>query len=113
MKLLATRAVRCPGGTARTILIVEDEAELAELLALNLGDSGFVTEICGDGRDAVDRVAAGSVDLVILDLSLPGLDGVEVCRRIRAQGPWVPILMLTARSSELDRVLGLEVGADD
>ena len=110
---VTTRRYDAAVETARTILIVEDEAELAELLALNLADSGFATEICGNGRDAVDRVAAGSVDLVILDLSLPGLDGVEVCRRIRTQGPWVPILMLTARSSELDRVLGLEVGADD
>jgi len=98
---------------ARRILVVEDNLDLAELLVMHLQDAGYVVQQTGDGRDALQQAGNNPVDLVILDLMLPGLDGLEVCRRLRARPDYLPILMLTARSTELDRVLGLEVGADD
>ncbi len=94
------------------ILVVEDEAELAEALKFNLDRQGYETVVVGNGYDAVETVALGGIDLVVLDLMLPGLDGFEVCRRVR-QHSNVPILMLTARADEVDRVIGLEIGADD
>jgi DNA-binding response OmpR family regulator len=94
------------------ILIVEDEAALADALRFALERQGFAVTIVGDGQRAVAAVAASAPDLVILDVMLPGLDGFEVCRRIR-RSSGVPILMLTARGEEVDRVLGLEIGADD
>ena len=96
-----------------SLLIVEDQRDLAELVALHLEDVARTVHICADGASALKRAAAGPPDLVILDLGLPGLDGLEVCRRLRAQSRYVPILMLTARSSDAERVLGLEIGADD
>jgi DNA-binding response OmpR family regulator len=96
-----------------TLLIVEDQRDLAELVALHLEDVARTIHICADGTTALKRAAATTPDLVILDLGLPGLDGLEVCRRLRAQPRYVPILMLTARSSDAERVLGLEMGADD
>ena len=94
------------------ILVVEDEAELAEALRFNLDRQGYETDVVGNGYTAVETVERGGVDLVILDVMLPGLDGFEVCRRVR-QFSNVPILMLTARADEVDRVIGLEIGADD
>ncbi|HZU12474.1 MAG TPA: response regulator transcription factor [Chloroflexota bacterium] len=94
------------------ILVVEDEEQLANLVARQLGTGGHAVTIARDGNAALEMLARQPVDLVILDWMLPGLDGLEVCRRIRAQSI-TPILMLTARAAELDRVLGLEVGADD
>ncbi len=96
----------------RTVLVVEDEAELAEALRFNLERQGYEPVVVADGRDAVAAVERGGVDVVILDVMLPGLDGFEVCRRVR-QFSNVPILMLTARADEVDRVIGLEIGADD
>jgi DNA-binding response OmpR family regulator len=96
-----------------TLLIVEDQRDLAELVALHLEDVARNIHICADGTAALKRAATSAPDLVILDLGLPGLDGLEVCRRLRAQSRYVPILMLTARSSDAERVLGLEIGADD
>ncbi len=96
-----------------SILIVEDQRDLAELAALHLADIASGVEICGDGQAALKRAAAAPPDLVILDLGLPGLDGLEVCRRLRALPRYIPILMLTARGADSDRVLGLELGADD
>lgn len=96
-----------------TLLIVEDQRDLAELVALHLEDVARNIHICADGTSALKRAAVTAPDLVILDLGLPGLDGLEVCRRLRAQSRYVPILMLTARSSDAERVLGLEIGADD
>lgn len=98
---------------ARRILVVEDNLDLAELVRLHLGDAGYATETCSDGRSALQRLSAAPCDLVILDLMLPGIDGLELCRRLRTRPDYLPILMLTAKSTELDRVLGLEVGADD
>jgi DNA-binding response OmpR family regulator len=98
---------------ARRILVVEDNLDLAELVRMHLVDAGYAAEYCGDGRSAMLRLQAEPFDLVILDLMLPGMDGLELCRRLRARPDYLPILMLTAKSTELDRVLGLEVGADD
>jgi DNA-binding response OmpR family regulator len=94
------------------ILVVEDEAQLAGLIQRQLASGGYTVSLAGDGLTALRLLEARPADLVILDWMLPGLDGLEVCRRIRARSI-VPILMLTARAEELDRVLGLEVGADD
>jgi DNA-binding response OmpR family regulator len=100
----------------RSLLIVEDQSDLAELVSLHLADVAEQVHVVHDGAAALRHVAADAPDLVVLDLGLPGLDGLEVCRRIRANtrdGRYVPILMLTARSGDADRVLGLEIGADD
>jgi DNA-binding response OmpR family regulator len=94
------------------ILVVEDERQLAELIAEQLRAAGHTVSLAADGPAALTMVQERPPDLVILDWMLPGLDGLEVCRRIRAVSI-TPILMLTARAAELDRVLGLEVGADD
>jgi DNA-binding response OmpR family regulator len=94
------------------ILIVDDEPALADAVSYALRKEGFETQAVGDGDQALDAALKGSYDLVLLDLNLPGLSGVEVCRRLRAEST-VPIIMLTARDAELDLVLGLEVGADD
>lgn len=95
------------------ILIVEDDPDLAKLLQINLGDLGYDTEVAGDGQAGVDKALTGEHSMVILDIMLPKLDGFEVCKRIRAQDRSLPILMLTSKSEELDKVLGLELGADD
>lgn len=96
------------------ILIVEDEPEIADLVKLHLADIHCDADIALDGETALQRFASKPHDLVILDLMLPDMDGLEVCRKLRAaQGQYVPILMLTSKNSELDRVLGLEMGADD
>ena len=98
---------------ARRILVVEDNLDLAGLVQMHLRDAGYVAEHCSDGQLALERLLAEPFDLVILDLMLPGMNGLELCRRLRAAPDYLPILMLTAKSTELDRVLGLEVGADD
>ncbi len=97
----------------KNILIIEDNRDLAHLLDLHLRDLNFTVDIELDGVSGIARAEAGSYDLIILDLMLPGLDGLEICKRLRGSPPYVPILILTSKSSELDRVLGLEVGADD
>ena len=97
---------------ARTILVVEDETTLRETLADALEVEGFRVVSAGDGREALARFRADRPDLVLLDLMLPELSGIEVCRIIRAESG-VPIVMLTAKDSELDKVVGLELGADD
>jgi DNA-binding response OmpR family regulator len=105
-----------PGSAPRrTVLVVEDDAAIRELLRLHLDLSGFAIDEADDGRKALDRARSQAFDLVLLDVMLPGLDGVSVCRAIRHAGPNVdtPILMLTARDGESDKVLGLESGADD
>ena len=97
----------------RHILVVEDEHDIAELVALHLRDEGFAVTLAADGHAGMREALARSWDLVILDLRLPGPDGLAICRALRAERNYVPILMLTSKSSELDRVLGLELGADD
>ncbi|MBL4851000.1 MAG: response regulator transcription factor [Gammaproteobacteria bacterium] len=97
----------------RKILIVEDQADIANLIKINLDDLDCQVEIAADGREAAARIQNEEFDLFILDLMLPHVDGLELCRQIRAKENYVPVLMLTAKSEELDRVLGLEMGADD
>jgi DNA-binding response OmpR family regulator len=95
-----------------TILLVDDEDSVQKLLAYPLEREGFRVLQARDGEEALERFAAEDVDLVVLDLMLPKLDGLEVCKRLRAESE-VPIIMLTARDDELDKVVGLELGADD
>lgn len=98
----------------RKILIIEDNQDLASLLDLNLRDLFFEVDLAFDGTTGLARAESATYDLIILDLMLPGVDGLEICRRLRAgERPYTPILMLTSKSTELDRVLGLELGADD
>jgi DNA-binding response OmpR family regulator len=94
------------------ILVVEDDPTVSEVVVKYLEREGFEVETVGDGNAALERAGAERPDLVVLDIMLPGIDGLEVCRRIRAQAP-VPIIMLTALGEESDRVIGLELGADD
>ncbi|WP_093720614.1 response regulator transcription factor [Streptomyces sp. DI166] len=94
------------------ILVVDDDPTVAEVVSGYLDRAGYAVDRAGDGPDALARAAEHWPDLVVLDLMLPGMDGLEVCRRMRGQGP-VPVIMLTARGDEDDRILGLEVGADD
>ncbi|TML04194.1 MAG: response regulator transcription factor, partial [Actinobacteria bacterium] len=95
-----------------TILLVDDEDSVQQLLAYPLEREGFRVLQARDGEEALARFAEEHVDLVVLDLMLPKLDGLEVCKRLRAESE-VPIIMLTARDDELDKVVGLELGADD
>jgi two-component system, OmpR family, response regulator len=97
--------------TAR-ILLVDDEQSIQTLLSYPLRKDGYEVVQAGGGREALDRFAEQPFDLVVLDVMLPQLDGLEVCRRLRARSP-VPIIMLTAKSEEIDKVVGLELGADD
>jgi DNA-binding response OmpR family regulator len=97
---------------ARTILVVEDDENLRETLRESLETEGYRTVAAADGREALVRFRADHPDLILLDLLLPELSGIEVCRIIRAESG-VPIVMLTARGSEVDKVVGLEIGADD
>ena len=96
------------------VLIVDDDRELRELLVAYLGKNGFRVTAAADGQQMRAALAAGAIDLIVLDLMLPGTDGLVLCRDLRAtQTPQIPILMLTARSDEADRIVGLEMGADD
>ena len=98
---------------SRHILVIEDNEDLARLLEIHLQDLFHEVDMAFDGDTGLARAESGHYDLIILDLMLPGLDGLEICRRLRAKPAYTPILMLTSKSSELDRVLGLELGADD
>jgi len=95
------------------ILVIEDNHDIARLVELHLKDSCYQVDLDSDGRTGLQRAMSGNYDLIILDIMLPGLDGLEVCRRLRGASNHTPVLMLTARTTELDRVLGLELGADD
>ena len=101
-----------PAETRARLLIVDDDAELCTMLREYLEPEGFGAESAESGQAALDRLARGGIDLVVLDVMLPGLSGFEVLRRLRASSR-VPVLMLTARGEEIDRVVGLEMGADD
>ena len=103
------------GPTRETVLVVEDEPAIRDLLRLHLTLAGFDMHEAGDGRKGLDLARAQRFDVVILDIMLPGLDGVTLCRALRAEGANrnTPILMLTARDTESDKVVGLESGADD
>lgn len=95
------------------ILVVEDEADIAELIGLHLTHMGHAHEHVADGLDALAAARDGEHDLIVLDLNLPRMDGLDITRTLRAEGVNTPILMLTSRTGEIDRVLGLELGADD
>ena len=97
---------------AQTVLVVEDEASIASFVSLYLKNAGFSVRTAATGSEALAQVAAEQPSLIVLDLMLPDLDGIEVCRRIRTRSD-VPILMLTARDEDVDKIIGLEVGADD
>lgn len=94
------------------ILVIEDEADLRRTLRLNLKDQGYKVTIAADGRDGLDKARAKAPDLIVLDLMLPGLDGLSLMRALRQESD-VPVLMLTARTAEIDKIIGLESGADD
>lgn len=95
------------------ILIAEDQTDIRDLLALNLRNAGYRVEAATNGRAALEAHIRQPADLLLLDLMMPHMDGLDVCKALRASGSTTPILMLTAKSTELDRVLGLELGADD
>jgi len=96
----------------QTVLVVEDEASIASFVALYLKNAGYTVKAVANGTDALAQVEAEQPALIVLDLMLPDMDGIEVCRRIRQRRD-VPILMLTARDEDIDKIIGLEVGADD
>ncbi len=97
----------------KRILIVEDDIPIAELLCLHLGDEGYTVEHAADGTTGLRLLEAGNWDALVLDLMLPGVDGLELCKRARAMARYTPIIITSARSSEIHRILGLELGADD
>ena len=95
------------------LLVVEDEARLATLLRKGLREEGHAVDVAGSGEEALDWIAVATYDALVLDVMLPGIDGIEVCQRLRRNGVHVPILLLTARDAVSDRVHGLDAGADD
>ena len=97
----------------RKILIIEDDADIAALVALQLQGLDCQSTLCDDGKAGYATFVAGQFDLLILDIMLPSMNGIDICKELRKTHPQIPILMLTAKSTELDRVLGLELGADD
>ncbi|RWR03437.1 chemotaxis protein CheY [[Pantoea] beijingensis] len=101
------------GEKLKKILIVEDDGDIADLLTLHLHDEGYDITHASDGNQGVELLARDDWDALILDVMLPGIDGLEICRRARMKTRYTPIIIISARSSELHRVLGLELGADD
>jgi DNA-binding response OmpR family regulator len=97
----------------KRVLIVEDDADIAELMRMHLSDEGYAIERAADGQRGVQLLETGQWDALVLDLMLPGIDGLEICRRARAMARYTPIIITSARSSEVHRILGLELGADD
>ena len=95
------------------VVVVEDEPAIAEVIRLNLARAGFGVHLCGDGNLALADITRLRPAAVVLDVGLPGIDGTEVCRRMRDAGDWTPVLFVTARDDEVDRILALEMGADD
>jgi two-component system, OmpR family, alkaline phosphatase synthesis response regulator PhoP len=100
-------------GMPRTILVIEDDRDIAHLVALHLRDLGCAVDVVHPGQAGLMQALAGAYDLIILDLMLPGVDGLGICQQLRTRPDYTPILVLTAKSTEFDRVLGLEIGADD
>ena len=96
-----------------TILIIDDEKDLIELVRYNLEKDGYDAISAADGQTGLEIAQRHKLDLIVLDLMMPGMDGLEVCRRLRAEGSGVPVLVLTARADEVDTVVGLDAGADD
>lgn len=102
-----------PSSAGRKILVVEDERDIAELIALHLSDLPAEVTLAADGPRGLELALRQPWDLIVLDIRLPGMSGLELCRKLRAKLSQVPILMIAARSGELDRVMGLELGADE
>ena len=98
---------------SQKVLVVDDEQSIVTLLKYNLEQAGYIVEVAYDGEEALEKVNATNPELIVLDVMLPKKDGIEVCKSIRSDKNLVPILMLTAKDDEFDRVLGLELGADD
>ena len=98
---------------ASLVMVVEDDPAIAQMVSLQLELSGYRTHVERDGLAALEAIRRDRPDVVLLDIGLPGLDGIQVCRRLRAEDDWTPILFVTARDDEVDRVVGLELGADD
>lgn len=98
---------------ASRILVIEDDQDINQLICMNLSDMQYQVDSCNHGEQGYQQAHRQEYDLIVLDLMLPGMDGLEICQKLRAQHQAVPILMVTARDSELDRVIGLEMGADD
>lgn len=105
--------VKSMSASARLISVVEDERTIREMVCLALGKEGYRTEAFDDGATAWESLARALPDLVILDIGLPRLDGLEICKRLRSRSETLPIIFVTSREEEFDRVLGLEIGADD
>jgi len=99
--------------SSQRILIVEDDPAIAAFVQTALEREGFATELVGDGEKALARVDAAPPDLILLDLMLPGLDGLQVCQALRRRPTYLPLIMLTAKDDEVDKIVGLEIGADD
>ena len=99
--------------TQKTVLIVEDEKNIVDILRFNLQREGYRTLEAYDGKDGLDKAVSENPDLILLDVMLPQMNGFDVCRALRSQGSNVPVIILTAREEEADKVLGLEIGADD
>ena len=99
--------------TQKTVLIVEDEKNIVDILRFNLQREGYRTLEAYDGKDGLDKAVSENPDLILLDVMLPQMNGFDVCRALRSQGSNVPVIILTAREEESDKVLGLEIGADD
>ena len=97
----------------KKVLIIEDESSIAKLLSYNIEQEGFATETALDGREGYQLALANDSDMIILDLMLPSMDGIDVCRQLRGEKVDTPIIMLTAKDSEVDKIIGLEIGADD
>src|SRR6478736_4334426 len=98
---------------SKKLLVVDDEQSISTLLQYNLQQAGFTVETAEDGEEGYNKALEGKPDLIVLDLMLPKMDGIEVCKKLRQQKVMTPILMLTAKDDEFDKVLGLELGADD
>ena len=98
---------------SKSILVVEDDPDIADMLAINLLDEGFSVEHIADGATASERLSRGGFDMLLLDIMLPGVSGLDLCRQVRMDAAYTPIIIISARSAESQRILGLELGADD
>lgn len=99
--------------TSKHILVIEDDPDIGQALALFLSDEGYTLDVANSGESGLAKLAAKPYDLLILDMMLPGIDGLEVCRRLRTQPAYTPIIIVSSRSAEAQRIVGLEMGADD
>ena len=110
---MPTQTLPSAPAATRQILVIEDDRDLSQLVQMHLRDAGYGCQISGDGADGLSQIEARDYDVIVLDLTLPRTDGLEVTRQVRARNRYTPIIMVTSRGDELDRVLGLELGADD